>query len=70
MCVCNTLFANHLPDTDEPGGIGLANTQRRLNLLYPGHHALRIIAPTPTTNTKYVSACCCRSAAPFLPRRQ
>ena len=46
MCVRNTLFANRPPDLDEPGGIGLANTQRRLDLLYPGRHHLRITAPT------------------------
>ena len=40
MCVRNTLFANRQPDNDEPGGIGLANTQRRLDLLYPGRRAL------------------------------
>ena len=42
MCVRNTLFANHQTDADEPGGIGLANTQRRLDLLYPGQYELRV----------------------------
>ncbi len=46
MCVRNTLFANRQADPDEPGGIGLANTQRRLDLLYPGRYHLRTTAPT------------------------
>ncbi|MDO7884905.1 sensor histidine kinase [Hymenobacter cheonanensis] len=46
MCVRNTLFVNHQPEADEPGGIGLANTRRRLDLLYPGQYTLRVIAPT------------------------
>ena len=47
MCVRNTLFANQKADPDEPGGIGLANTQRRLDLLYPGRHELQVTSPTP-----------------------
>jgi two-component system LytT family sensor kinase len=46
MCVRNTLFANRAADPDEPGGIGLANTQRRLDLLYPDRYQLRTTAPT------------------------
>ena len=46
LCVRNTLLASHKPDADEPGGIGLTNTQRRLNLLYPGCYPLRVTAPT------------------------
>ena len=49
MCVRNTLFDRQKPAADdEPGGIGLANTQRRLDLLYPGRHELQIVSPTPS----------------------
>ncbi|WP_342084959.1 sensor histidine kinase [Dyadobacter sp. OTU695] len=38
----NAIFpAQHVPGA-ESGGIGLANTRRRLNLLYPGKHRLEI----------------------------
>lgn len=44
LSVRNTLFAKPPgPDPDqEPGGIGLANTRRRLDLLYPERHALSV----------------------------
>ena len=47
MCVRNTLFPPSTSPDEEPGGIGLANTQRRLDLLYPGRHALRVQSPNP-----------------------
>jgi two-component system LytT family sensor kinase len=43
--VRNTLFADRPAedvDAEEAGGIGLANTQRRLDLLYPGAYRLEI----------------------------
>ena len=43
--VRNTLFLDQPAedvDAEEPGGIGLANTQRRLNLLYPDAHRLEV----------------------------
>ncbi len=46
LCVRNTLFPNAPVPTEEPGGIGLANTRRRLALLYPGRHHLRVTNPT------------------------
>ena len=47
LCVRNTLFPAVATPDDEPGGIGLANTRRRLDLLYPGRYHLRVTSPTP-----------------------
>lgn len=47
LCVRNTLFPEVVAPEDEPGGIGLANTRRRLELLYPGRYHLRVTTPTP-----------------------
>jgi len=47
LCVRNTLFPPAAAPDDEPGGIGLTNTRRRLELLYPGRYQLRITSPTP-----------------------
>ena len=46
--VRNTLFAERAPTDEavEPGGIGLVNTRRRLDLLYAGRYSLRV---TPRT---------------------
>jgi two-component sensor histidine kinase len=40
LVVRNTRFAERPADDDEPGGIGLTNTKRRLDLLYPNRHTL------------------------------
>jgi LytS/YehU family sensor histidine kinase len=47
LCVRNTLVPPAATYPDEPGGIGLANTRRRLDLLYPGRYQLHITNPTP-----------------------
>jgi LytS/YehU family sensor histidine kinase len=40
--VKNTLFTDKRAILDESNGIGLANTQRRLDLLYPGKYQLEV----------------------------
>ncbi|WP_223648845.1 sensor histidine kinase [Hymenobacter psoromatis] len=45
--VRNTLFAKLSTDLAGSNGIGLANTRRRLDLLYPGHYALQVTEHTP-----------------------
>ena len=40
--VCNRKVAIAAPDADAPGGLGIRNTRRRLQLLYPGRHSLEI----------------------------
>jgi len=40
--VRNSNFDEKAADMEESNGIGLVNTQRRLNLLYPGKHTLNI----------------------------
>jgi len=44
--VRNHLFVQKA-SLDEGGGIGLVNTRRRLELLYPGHHTLTVTERTP-----------------------
>ena len=42
MDVRNTLFPQKAPSLERGNGIGLTNTRRRLDLLYPGRYALHI----------------------------
>jgi len=45
--VRNTLFPAPSADLAGSNGIGLANTQRRLDLLYPGRYSLQVTPQTP-----------------------
>jgi len=45
--VCNTLLPTPTADLAGSNGIGLANTRRRLELLYPGRYDLRVTERTP-----------------------
>ena len=44
--VRNSLFPDKRPSVDESSGIGLANTRRRLDLLYPGQYTLAVTGQT------------------------
>jgi len=47
LVVRNTLFPERPEEEEEPGGIGLTNTRRRLDLLYFNRHTLTITERTP-----------------------
>ena len=45
--VCNTVLPEKRVVLEESSGIGLANTNRRLDLLYPGQYTLAVTEKTP-----------------------
>ncbi|TDN38033.1 sensor histidine kinase [Hymenobacter sp. UV11] len=47
IVVRNTLFAKPSTDLAGSNGIGLVNTRRRLDLLYPGRYTLQVTEKTP-----------------------
>ena len=47
IVVRNTLFAKSSTDMAGSNGIGLVNTRRRLDLLYPGRYTLQVTEKTP-----------------------
>jgi LytS/YehU family sensor histidine kinase len=47
IVVRNTLFPSAGTDLAGSNGIGLVNTRRRLDLLYPGHYTLQVNEKTP-----------------------
>jgi two-component system LytT family sensor kinase len=47
LLVSNPVFVNQTTSADEYGGIGLSNTKRRLDLLYPGKHTVSAETTTP-----------------------
>lgn len=46
--VRNSLFTEKADHLEESNGIGLINTKRRLNLLYPGKHKLKVVGDEGT----------------------
>jgi LytS/YehU family sensor histidine kinase len=47
VTVQNTIFSDRPTALDQNSGIGLVNTRRRLELLYPGRYTLNVTEQTP-----------------------